>query len=115
MKEVMKMLRDIRCSKGLTIDEVHNFLLKNGIQVSKKTVYGWDRSTTTPNIKTFVKLCKFYGIKDVYSLFDEEAAPVVPAANVLPITSKEERIIVQFRRKKEFQEPILKLLDLDKC
>lgn len=110
MKEVMKKLRNIRLSKGLSIDEVHRFLLESGIQVAKKTVYGWDTGTTTPNVKTFVRLCKFYGIKDVYSLFEENA----PVAEVVPITREEKRLIAQFRRKKEFQRSILKLLDLDK-
>ena len=109
MKEIMQKLREVRKSKDITIDELYHFLLENNIQVAKKTVYGWDSATTTPNVKTFLIICKFYGIKDVYSLLEMD----MPEDNILPISNIEKELIEQFREKKEYQKPILKLLDLE--
>ena len=109
MKEIMQKLRKVRKSKDITIDELYHFLLENNVQVAKKTVYGWDSATTTPNVKTFLLICKFYGIKDVYSLLEV----YMPEDDILSISNKEKKLIEQFREKKEYQKPILKLLDLE--
>lgn len=109
MKEIMQKLREVRKSKDITIDELYRFLLENNVQVAKKTVYGWDSATTTPNIKTFLLMCKFYGIKDVYSLLEVD----MPEDDILPISNIEKELIEQFRKKKEYKKPIMKLLDLE--
>lgn len=109
MKEILNKLRWIRKSKGISIEELHNYLLKNDIQVAKKTVYGWDCGITTPNVKIFVLICQLYGIKNVYDLFNKDT----PDMDILTITDKEKEVVKQFRKKKEYQSAVLKLLDLE--
>ena len=106
MKEIMQKLKEVRKARDITIDELYQFLLKNNVQVAKKTVYGWDNAITTPNVKTFLLMCKFYGIKDVYSLLEVN----MPEDDILSISNTERELIKQFRKKEEYQISILKLL-----
>lgn len=108
MKEIMQKLKGVRKSKDISIDELYHFLLENNVQVAKKTVYGWDNAITTPNVKIFLLMCKFYDIKDVYSLLEID----MPEDDILPISNIEKELIEQFRKKEEYQMSILKLLDL---
>lgn len=69
--EVMKVLKDIRKKKNITVPKVAEYLKKEtGSQVSTKTIYGWEEGNSKPDIMSFVAMCKLYEVSDIMGLFN---------------------------------------------
>ena len=62
-------LKNERKNAGMTVEEVYHFLAENNINSATKTIYGWENDFSSPNIHTFLLLCKCYGIKDILKTF----------------------------------------------
>lgn len=69
MNNIGSVLGTIRKEKGLTRKEVSNKLHDFGIDISDKTLYGYECGRTTANADMFLALCKIYGITDIFSTF----------------------------------------------
>lgn len=59
------ILKQLRKSKNLSVDDVANFFIKNDILISNKTIYGWENDFAYPSINKFLLLCELYEIKDI--------------------------------------------------
>jgi hypothetical protein len=53
----------------LSINDVVNELKNRGIELSAKTLYGYENGVGYPKANTFIALCDIYGIDDVLSSF----------------------------------------------
>lgn len=72
MNNIGSTLGTIRKEKGLTRKEVSNKLHDLGIDISDKTLYGYESGRTTANADMFLALCKIYEITDIFSTFGYE-------------------------------------------
>lgn len=69
MKEtnISVALKERRNELNMTTGEVIAELKQRGINISEKTLYGWENGVSNPNVKAFINLCLIYGITDVYN------------------------------------------------
>lgn len=65
-----QVLRKYRTQSNLTVKEISELLLSDGINVAEKTIYSWENGYSQPNPSTLFVLCKHYGIRDI-SIFTE--------------------------------------------
>lgn len=66
-------LKKARKNAHMSVENVCLFLSENNIHVATKTIYGWENDFSSPNISTFLLLCKLYGIKDILKTFGYES------------------------------------------
>ena len=103
-KKLGDILRMLRNAKGYTQQQVADILaLKN-----KSTLGSWEVGKSEPDAFTFLKLCKIYEVKDIYSAFDEVAPKQLPAKH--PIVNKYELLNDDYKEFIEIQ--IDKLLQI---
>lgn len=105
-KGIADMLKDKRLECGLKGQEVTQRLkLQYDIELSDKTLYGYENAVSSPNIPTFLALCKIYGVEDVAAAIEHSK----PRRRTLSLT--EETLIQYFRvASPEAQELALKML-----
>ena len=104
LKDVLKEFAEIRKCNNISIESIRNELFNDyGIQISTKSIYGWEAGRTEPKTQTFIALCDIYGIKDIRHLFfgDEECKEL-----------KEQKLVRNYHEYKEFQLAVDILLDL---
>ena len=63
--KIGSILKQIRKSKNLSIDDVAYFFIKNNILISNKTIYGWENDFAYPPLNKFLLLCELYEIDDI--------------------------------------------------
>lgn len=63
------LLRQKRESLNLDVEEVIQKLKDRGIEISVKTLYGYENGVGTPKVNTFIALCDIYGINDILGAF----------------------------------------------
>lgn len=66
-------LKNARNAAGLAPSEVVLRLKECGIEISEKTLYGYENGHSSPQIATLFRLCEFYGIEDVSGTFGFES------------------------------------------
>ena len=64
--DTLKKYREI---SGLTVEEVSDYLIKQGLKGAPKTIYGWERGHSEPDALTLMTLCDLYGVSDIMSAF----------------------------------------------
>lgn len=107
-EQVAALLRDKRNEKGLTGQEVSDKLKLYGINISKTTIWGYEKGVSRPSVQTFLALCKIYEIADVIS--EVKAKPVS-----VTLTPREEQLVRFFRQASpEAQELVMKMLKPEK-
>lgn len=62
-------LRKLRERQKLSVKEVQEKLLLFNIDVSIKTIYGWESGKRLPDADTFLTLCDIYKSEDILSDF----------------------------------------------
>ena len=105
-KQIADLLKDKRLELGLTgLEVVQRLKQQYDIDLSDKTLYGYERAVSSPNIPLFLALCRIYEIEDV--LGSLERAKTRRRA----LTVTEERLVTYFRQASpEAQELALKML-----
>ncbi len=63
------ILRNLRTSSGLSSEEVVEKLKNRGIDISTKTLYGYESGVSTPRVNTFIALCDIYNVDDIMGEF----------------------------------------------
>lgn len=64
-------LKEIRIKSKKTVPEVSKYLTSLGHKASEKTIYSWESGRSRPTIDIFLDMCKFYGLADVMSKFQD--------------------------------------------
>lgn len=62
-------LRQLRQACGLTAKEVSILLAHKGIDISEKTLLGYENGVSTPKVNTFLRLCEVYKVADIMAAF----------------------------------------------
>ena len=104
-EKVAAFLYDKRREKNLTGQEVSDKLKMYGIDISKTTIWGYEKGVSGPNVPTFLALCRIYEVQDVITEVKE--APVTEK-----LKSQEETILSYFRSASpELQNAALRMLE----
>ena len=105
-KQIADLLKDKRLERDLKGSEVVRQLKQSyDIELSDKTLYGYENGVSSPNIPTFLALCKIYEIEDVIGALEQ----VKTRRRALSVT--EERLVKFFRASSpELQEAALRML-----
>lgn len=69
--KMWEKLREMRVSAGKTVPEVSRYLQSVGMKAATQTIYGWEKGHSQPTIDTFLEMCRFYGVTDVFSYFGD--------------------------------------------
>ena len=70
---ISSVLRNYRERRNLSPREVVEKLRLKGIDISEKTLYGYENGVSNPKVNTFIALCDVYEINDVLGTFSEES------------------------------------------
>jgi transcriptional regulator with XRE-family HTH domain len=68
-EEIANVLKKYRHKSGLSTKEVTEKLSLQGINVSPKTLYGWEIGHSQPDANTLLLLCDIYDIDDIMLAF----------------------------------------------
>ncbi|MBR4702314.1 MAG: helix-turn-helix transcriptional regulator [Oscillospiraceae bacterium] len=82
---IPSMLRKHRLDMKLTLEELSAKLSNRGIEVSAKTLNGYEKGVSYPNVNTFICLCDIFGIENILSEFGYSAPSpaLTPAESIL--------------------------------
>ena len=106
--QIGKMLKHYRKINALSVaDVVLELNDKYGVQVAEKTLYGWESAQAYPRCDTFIALCDIYKITNISDI-------ISPSCNFknFRITAEERLLIEQYRKNREMQQAIRKILDM---
>lgn len=102
-KKIGAFLRQMRKTSGMTADEVSESLLKDGFEISNKTLYKYETSKNMPNADVFLALCKVYQCDNPMEILG--GSTITPAEN---------NLVRKFRLlSPRTQETISRLIDLE--
>lgn len=94
---VAAFLRDKRLQMKMTGQEVSDKLKMYGIDISKTTIYGYEKCVSGPTVPTFIALCRIYEVEGVIA--------------EVQLKAKEQDLLNYFRQASpEAQELALKML-----
>lgn len=107
--QIAAFLKSKRKEKNLKGPEVIQKLKQlHNIDISVKTLYGYENGVSHPDVPTFGALCEIYEVENV--LDDVKAQPEV-AEKKISVTLREEILVRYFRQASpEAQELVLKML-----
>lgn len=109
MENIGIKLKEIRESKKMSRKNVADKLKERGINISDKTLYGYEVGRTAANADMLLALCDIYGVKDILGTF-YDAEPSIDKEVLL--NPSEQEFIKKFRQIDNIgQENILKQLD----
>ena len=106
--QIGKMLKQYRKINALSVtDVVLELSNKYGVRVAEKTLYGWESNQAHPSSDMFIALCDIYKISNISDM-------ISPSCNFknFTITAEERLLIEQYRKKREMQHAIRKILDI---
>ena len=106
--QIGKMLKKYRKINALSVtDVVLELNHKYGVNVAEKTVYGWESNQSHPTSDMFIALCDIYKINNISDMFCNP----VHSKNFM-ITAEERLLIEQYRKNRDMQNAIRKILDI---
>ena len=109
--KIARVLKYYRKLNEISVNEVSNILKENNNYAAPKTIYGWESGQTQPDADTLMFLCDLYGIKDVLETFGYQSEN---HSTPLLLSSKERRLITEYRKQKDMQPAVDRLLGLQK-
>ena len=77
---ISALLRSQRSLCGLTVDEVVERLKQFGIELSPKTLYGYENGVSMPNVPIFIALCDIYHVGNIIGAVSGDAPQKIPPA-----------------------------------
>lgn len=76
MVNIAHIIKNARKNKGYSVKEIVSKLQCFGVEISEKTLYGWESGHRQPDADMFVILCKIYDIRNIDNL--EQSEEIVP-------------------------------------
>jgi SOS-response transcriptional repressor LexA len=89
-ENISTILKQKRNQAGLSVNDVVEKLEERGIQVSNKTIYGWESGQRQPESSILIELCGIYGIRYINEFTDDNSEPW--------LSSDEQKIINEYRQ-----------------
>nr|DAU79036.1 MAG TPA: helix-turn-helix domain protein [Caudoviricetes sp.] len=74
-QNIGKHLKSARNGAHKSVKEVSEYLRLNDMNISEKTIYGWENGHSQPSPDALLLLCSFYGIDDVLGYFGYKKSP----------------------------------------
>ena len=109
MENIGAKLKKIRESKKMSRKTVADKLKEYGIDISDKTLYGYEVGRTSANADMFLALCEIYEIKDILGVFYDVDMGEDKEVLLSPF---EQKIIDKLRfLDKEGQQKVLNLIE----
>lgn len=106
---IAQVLKQYRKLNEISVNDVSNILKENNNYAAPKTIYGWESGQTQPDADTLMFLCDLYGITNVLETFGyQEKNHSTP----LLLSPKERKLISEYRKHKDMQPAVDRLLDL---
>ncbi len=102
------MLKFYRKLNRLKVNDVTLLLKENyNIELSAKTIYGWESNQNPPSADKFLCLCEIYKIPDInFTFLKKQGGKTVQL-------SKDERLLIEhYREHPEIQGTVRKLLEM---
>ena len=65
IQKISLLLKQTRSLLGMKGEDVVEQLKSRGINISVKTLYGYENSVSMPNVNTFIALCDIYRIENI--------------------------------------------------
>lgn len=87
MANISTLLKNRRRDIGFSVKDVLEKLKAHGIDISDKTLYGWESGYRQPDADTFLVLCEIYEINSLTQINDTKTAPAY-TAEALSIAKK---------------------------
>lgn len=108
---IAHVLKQYRKKNDISVNDVSNILKENNNYAAPKTIYGWESGQTQPDADTLMFLCDLYGITNVLETFGYQE----PDDNKpLILSPKERTLLLEYRKQKDMQPAIDRLLKLEK-
>lgn len=105
MNDIGKKLKELREKNGLTRKDAVDRLSNIGIDISDKTLYGYESGRNSANADMFLALCQIYNCKDIANEFSELSEAVL-------FTNAEWELIEKYRNLDLYgQETVSYILD----
>ena len=79
---IADLLKNKRKQYGLSVKDVLKRLKDRGIEISDKTLYGWESGHRQPDADTFLVLCEIYKINTLSEIPDSSPDPITTAEQV---------------------------------
>lgn len=109
-ENIARVLKYYRTLNNLSINDIRTFLRNHNYVVSEKTIYAWETGTTQPRADVLMLLCEYYKIDDVLTTFGYRNAE--DSLLNEPLSISEISLIKSYRKHKDMQPAIHKLLDI---
>lgn len=94
-KEIGSILKRLRNASGLPTQEVIERLKQFDIDLSEKTLYGYENGLSSPQINTLFRLCEIYGVSDVSATFGIKTKTAAQPGDGL--TDREREVALAYR------------------
>lgn len=99
-EQVASLLRTKRRELGLSGGEVVQSLRAYGVDISAKTLWGYENGVSAPSVQTFLALCRIYGVEDV-----------IGEVKAQDVSGREKELLRYFRAASpELQDAALRML-----
>uniref|UniRef100_UPI004056561A XRE family transcriptional regulator n=1 Tax=Agathobacter sp. TaxID=2021311 RepID=UPI004056561A len=106
--QIGKMLKKYRKINALSVNDVVLELNdKYGVNIAEKTVYGWESNQSHPTSDMLIALCDIYKVNNISDMI----SPSCNSKN-FTITPEERLLIEQYRKNREMQTAVRKILDI---
>lgn len=73
---IPQRLRDKRTCKKLSVEQVSAKLKEMGFSVAPKTLYGYEKGVSMPNVPIFIALCDIYEVTDILSAVSAKSSAI---------------------------------------
>ena len=104
---IAKVLKEQRKLNDFSVQDVAIQLEKKNVNVSPKTIYGWESGQALPSADTLLQLCDIYHISDILGCFGYGLDD-----NPLRLTQFDQQLVMKYRQHPEMQAAVKRLLDL---
>lgn len=103
--QLSELIKDKRHEFNFTAKEVIQKLKSYGVEISDKTLWGYENGVSSPSVPTFIALCKIYEMEDLFFQIQNKSARTV-------LSDREKTMLNYFRLASiELQDAAMRMLE----
>lgn len=103
--QLSELIKDKRNEFNFTAKEVIQKLKSYGVEISDKTLWGYENGVSSPSVPTFLALCKIYEMEDLFFQIQNKSARTV-------LSDREKTMLNYFRLASiELQDAAMRMLE----
>ena len=110
MKNIGDTLKKLREENGMTRKDAADKLKSLGIDISDKTLYGYESGRNSANADMFLALCKIYECNNIMGTFSETVEDILFTNNEWNMVEKYKRKLPPYPRSPLVRFPLLPML-----